>query len=62
VPASRLDGVFTHMGKANLPENAALAKQCHPFSLTSIATEWSFLTQKNFKGFFNIGGRLIAAR
>jgi len=32
----------SHLGKATLPENAALAKQCQVVSLTSIATEWLF--------------------
>jgi len=41
------------MGKANLHENAALAKQCQVISLTFIATECFVLTQKILK-FFSI--------
>jgi len=32
----------SHMGKANLPENAAVAKQCQVVSLTSSAIKWFF--------------------
>jgi len=32
----------SHMRKANLPKNAASAKQCQVLSLTFIATEWFF--------------------
>jgi len=44
------------MGKANLSENAALAKQCQVVSLTSIATEWFFLLKKILKVFSTLVG------
>jgi len=39
------------MGKANLPENAAVAKQCQVVSLTSSATKWSSNSKKFWKFF-----------
>jgi len=39
------------MGKANLPQNAALAKQCQVVSLTSIPTEWFSLLKRILKVF-----------
>jgi len=34
------------MGKANLSQNTATAKQCQVVSITFIATEWFFQIQK----------------
>ena len=46
----------SHMGKANLSQNTATAKQCQVVSITFIATEWFFQIQK-FWRFLNISGR-----
>jgi len=39
-----------------------MPNRCQVVSLTFIATEWFFELKKNCKGFFNISGRLVAAR
>jgi len=46
------------VGKANLPYNAATAKQCQVGSVTFIATEWFFQLKKILKFFSTSAGGL----
>jgi len=55
----------SQIGKVNLPENAVSAKQCLAHAkwfLSLLLSLNSSFNSKKFEGFFNISGRLAAAR